>query len=245
MFVSDIDERLEEIRKRVAERHRKELQQYEKLRDKVADVTARLSNVRATYATVSDNSSVEAEMRQLLKMPISSLSNLLDTARKSLAKERLRVDRLHRLFESVQQLQKLQRIVESSEFTGQQSSLQEAKLALERSANDFKIQLEEIQRQIDAEKHDDPIRAQHAELCDLGESLGLQSGNRLTNNCRRMANNHSTRNLETPISALSFIWTQQQIRFVAICPKYSSNCPGCQTGSLARCITLHQNRSPK
>jgi chromosome segregation protein len=176
VFVSDLDERLEEIRKRVTERHRKELQQYEKLRDKVSDVTARLSNVRATYATASDNSSVEAEMRQLLKMPTSSLSELLDTARKSLAQERLRVDRLHQLFEAVQQLQELQRIVESSDFTSRQSSLQEAKLALERSANEFTIQLEELQRQIEAKKHDDPIRAQHAELCDLGESLGLQSG---------------------------------------------------------------------
>ncbi len=100
----------------MAEKHRKEFSHYERLREKVSDVTARLSNMRTTFATSNDNSSVEAELRQLLALPDCPLADLLESARKKLAEERIQLDRLHRLLSSSQRIRELREVANSKEL---------------------------------------------------------------------------------------------------------------------------------
>jgi chromosome segregation protein len=173
VHLSDLDDRLGELRKRIDDRLRKETLVYERLRDKVADNTARLSDLRGSVASGPENILVEKEMRNLLNSPEATLSELLESARRSLGKERTRLDRLHRLLTSVQELDSLRQSVESKGFTERQATLEAEVANCEKRFAELKSECDALEVEVKQAQNDEPSRAKHADLCNTGESIGL------------------------------------------------------------------------
>lgn len=173
VHVADIDKSLETLRKRIDERLRKEQQVYERFRDRVSDMTAQLSELRASLSSGANKKPVEQELRDLLKLPEATTAELLASARSSLSHERSRVDRLHRLLASVQEIIALQQTLVSKNYLDRQSEFQAKVADAEKRTSDLKNECDHLAAELEVKRTDEPVRSKHAELCEIGETVGL------------------------------------------------------------------------
>lgn len=173
VHVVDIDKSLETLRKRIDERLRKEQQIYERFRDRVSDMTARLSELRASLASGANKKPVEQELRELLNLPEATTAELLASARSSLSQERSRIDRLHRLLTSVQEITALQQTIGSKIYLDQRAELQAKVSDAEKRVADLTTVCDQLATELNVKRTDEPVRSKHAELCEIGETVGL------------------------------------------------------------------------
>ena len=173
VHVADIDKSLETLKKRIDERLRKEQQSYERFRDRVSDMTAQLSELRASLSSGANNMPGEKELRGVLNLPEATTAELLASARSSLSHERSRIDRLHRLLASVQVIIALQQTLVSKNYLDRQVELQAKVAYAEKQTSDLKAECDLLSAELEVKKTDEPVRSKHAELCEIGEAVGL------------------------------------------------------------------------
>ena len=174
----DIEWKIKRVRELSEARLTKDTSLYQRLRDRVADVTARLSDAKAALALETTNTNAEQVVRELLHLQNADVNTLTAAARQSLSQERIQIDRLHRLFTDVQELAQQQLTLETEEFTKQQQDLERTIAdAAEALANQSK-EREQLEQVLATLKQDEPDRAARAELLQNGERLGLAAGER-------------------------------------------------------------------
>lgn len=176
VLISDIEEKLDSLRRRFDERLRKEQSRYERLRDRITDTTTRLSELRASVATSSENQAVEAELRALLGLPEAKNADLLEAARLALTQERDRLDQLHRLLVTTQEITAFRQAIFNDDYLRKQSTLEGQLEAATRDKHELDSQCEILAKELEEKRRDEPTRLQHAELLELGERIGLILG---------------------------------------------------------------------
>jgi chromosome segregation protein len=171
--VSDIEVRIEVLKSTVENRLRKEQPSYDRLRDRVADMTTRLSELRASLSSVVDNQSVEQNLRTLLHLPDAPTADLLEAARASLSQQRIQLDRLHRLLASVQELTTLQQTIETESYLARQRELETQLAEAESRLANLNSECEQRAAEVAEKRKDEPVRSEQAELLEHGERVGL------------------------------------------------------------------------
>lgn len=171
--LADIDESLSKLKKRLDERLQEDQKTYDRLRDRIADLTTRLSDLRGSQSSSPDDQAIKQEMRAMLELPDGSLTELLEAARKRLIGERKRLDRLHQISEKLKQIAVFRESVASKQYTDRRLELEGIASDLEKQLTAIVQKCEELDSQVEQAKLQEPGRTQHAQLCDLGETVGL------------------------------------------------------------------------
>lgn len=175
---SDIEGRIDKVRNVLEARLAKEAPIYQRCRDQVADLTARLSDARASLALQTESHNAEQTLRHLLGLKDADTQTVLDKARQSVAQGRLQLDRLHRLLASVQEVAKQRQEIEGEAFTKRQQEMETQLAEHEQRVADQNIECNHLAELLDALKREEPERGERAELLDFGERLGLTSEGR-------------------------------------------------------------------
>ncbi len=173
--LTDVENNLASLKKLLEERLRGDQKSYERIRDRISDLTTRLSDLRGSKSSSPDDQAVEAEMKTLLNLPEGTLNQLLEAARRQLVAERKRMDTLHRLSDRIQQTRSLQEVVASKQFTDRRIELEELVASIEKEIETRNKECDEVESEIDQAKQKEPTRTKQAQLCELGESLGLST----------------------------------------------------------------------
>ncbi len=176
--MSDIETRIKKMRDFVEPRLNKEQSSYQRLRDRVADLTARLSDARASLASEAETLNAEQTLRDLLHLQEADPNALLAAARQSLSQGRIQLDRLHRFFTNVQEMARQQQEVETEEFRQRQKELEIGIATTAQALAEQSRVCEQIEGVFAQMKQDEPERVVRAELLQNGERLGLLPGER-------------------------------------------------------------------
>jgi DNA repair exonuclease SbcCD ATPase subunit len=175
---SEIESRLESLRKRCEERLRKEQHGYDRLRERVADSTTRLSELKGSVASAATKPNNEAVLRGILGMPECSTADLLEAARNDLTQQRVRLDRLHRLLQGVQEWNGLRQTVLSKDYTERkaqaEAEVSQNEVALGNASDVYQTVIAEVE----SLRQGEPARVLHAELLERGDKIGRLPGER-------------------------------------------------------------------
>jgi hypothetical protein len=171
--IGDIESRIERIRGIVESRLRHEEPNYQRLRDRVADLTARMSAARAALVAEVEIQKADTALREALGLRDASTEDLLHAARASLLDGRRQLDLFHRLLEHIQQCAENEQNVLAEEFQRRQRELEQQNAGLERTLAEQTDELGRIENAVLKVRQDEPDRARRAQLLDDGQRLGL------------------------------------------------------------------------
>jgi len=171
--IGDIESRIDRIRGIVESRLRQEEPNYRRLRDHVADLTARISAARAAMVAESEIREADTALRQTLGLRDANTEDLLHAARANLMEGRQKLDLLHRLLEQIQQCAEKEQGIQSAEFQQRERELQQQNADLEHTLAEQSGELEQIENAVTQLSHTDPERARRAQLLEDGQRLGL------------------------------------------------------------------------
>lgn len=176
--MSETESRIDKIRSLIESRLSKEEPVYERFRDQVSNLTARLSDARSALASQVESRDAELTLRQMLGLQEADTQTLLEKARQSLTQGRVQIDRLHRLLGNTLELHEKRSEVESGHFMERLQVLSEELSETERKLAEQTAECEKLAETLDAMKREEPVRAERAELLDHGERLSLTAEGR-------------------------------------------------------------------
>lgn len=171
--MSQLEGRLEKVKGLIEAKLAKEQPIYQRCRDQVADLTARLSDARVAAASQAENHNAEQTLRQMLTLQEADTQAVLESSRHSLAQGRIKLDRLHRLYANVQELTQRRQVVEDEGFGRRQKELEEVLIEKDRLVAEQNIQCEQLSHLLAELQKEEPERAKRAELLDCGERIGV------------------------------------------------------------------------
>lgn len=171
--LADVDSKVASLKKLLEERLRGDQKAYDRYREKISDLTTRLSDLRGSQPSSPDDQAAEQEIKTLLDLPDASLTQLIESARRRLVTERKLLDNLHRLSEKIQQTTSLQEIVASKQYSDRRIELEGIVSGLEREFATTIQECENFEAEVQQAKLQEPSRTKLAQLCELGESIAL------------------------------------------------------------------------
>lgn len=176
--MSQLEGRLDKVKGLLEARMVKEQPIYQRCRDQVADLTARLSDARVTAASLPESHDAEKTLRQLLNLQDADTQTVLESGRQSLAQGRVQIDRLHRLYASVQELSQRRPEIEDESYGRRTAELESQLVDQERMVADKQVECEQLFQALQSLKQEEPERADRAELLDYGQRIGISPDER-------------------------------------------------------------------
>jgi DNA repair exonuclease SbcCD ATPase subunit len=150
---------------------------YEVQRNAVADLTAKLSALRAEAARATDLARVEHSLRGLLASTAeTSLSDLAREAESALAQGRTQADELTRLFTDLSSLQDRVHAQRTEESESQLAALSKQADDCEQVLKAAKVQLEQATASLEQAQNVSPRLFSFAQLQEHGSRVGLVDG---------------------------------------------------------------------
>jgi len=149
---------------------------YEVQRSTVADLTAKLSSLRAEASRVTDLDRVERSLRELLGSGAGTLSDLARDAEAGLAESRTRADALRRLYKELARLHQQYLEQESADLTRQVQALSKKAEDLAGALEAARSELAEATVAFQDAESTSPRVMSLAQLHEHGSRLGLMDG---------------------------------------------------------------------
>jgi DNA repair exonuclease SbcCD ATPase subunit len=151
-------------------------QAYEKQRSAVADLTARLSSLRAEASRATDLVRVERSLRQLLPSTAETLADLSRDAESALARTRIRADALTRLYAELSRLRDRLGTQTDEAVEREVAALSKQAADGEEELTKARAELEQANTLLQEAQSASPRMASLTQLQEHGSRLGLVAG---------------------------------------------------------------------
>jgi len=149
---------------------------YDLARQKINDVTGRLSEAKSQTSKYKSISGAEELIKKILDLESSDVPDLLETVRKAISGLRVQTNNLIHVQKDVASLDKRRREIESASFKEDLGKIENQMDELENQLREVDGEMEGLEKAIHEEERQTPRLASLAELYEQGRRLGLEDG---------------------------------------------------------------------
>lgn len=170
------DESAKRVGDVLKKQHDAATREYELQRDRFAQLTTRLSQVRAQAARATGLPEAEATLRKSVQEPTADVADLLAKSQRSVAAQRQRVDGLRRGYPRLGELAARLRQLDTPQHLTAIEDLQSKLRAAETAAVAAEAEREGIGKELNEAQSQSPRNLSLAQLVEHGQRLGLEHG---------------------------------------------------------------------
>jgi chromosome segregation protein len=175
----DLEKRALEVHNILDGRLRQMQSDYFVQRNRVSDLTARVSATRASIHISAGVNDAEAALRALLRIESGvAFQQLLETASKRTAEWRLQLDTIFRNLERRKKLEQQTATSQSELRIAEVQRLKQQVEIIQSKIMLFETELATVEKQIEEQRRSQPTLTAFAQLTENGAFLGLQDGTR-------------------------------------------------------------------